>query len=68
LADRLLECGPIGYIIEAAGKALRRKMWPVYASAIETAVGQHLTGTEAETLDELLGRLIEKAPWGQATG
>lgn len=40
------------------GKAIRRKMWPVYARAIQSAVGGHLSGAQAEALDVLLGRLI----------
>lgn len=47
-------------VITAAGRAIRRKMWPVYAQAIDTAVGQHLSGKEAEALDGVLGILIEK--------
>ena len=50
--------------ITGAGKAMRRKMWPVYAQAIELAIGQHLTGAEAEALDGLLGKLIEKNTTG----
>jgi DNA-binding MarR family transcriptional regulator len=46
--------------ITAQGKAMRRKMWPIYAQAIEAAVGRHLSGKEAEALDGLLGKLIEK--------
>jgi DNA-binding MarR family transcriptional regulator len=46
-------------VITDAGKAIRRKMWPVYARAIETAVGQYLSGAEADALDSLLGKLIE---------
>jgi DNA-binding MarR family transcriptional regulator len=46
--------------ITDAGKAIRRKMWPVYAGAIETAIGQHLSAKQADTLDGLLGLLIEK--------
>ncbi|NJO32199.1 MAG: winged helix-turn-helix transcriptional regulator [Rhodospirillales bacterium] len=42
-----------------AGKAIRRKMWPVYARAIEAAIGQRLSSKEASALDGLLGRLIE---------
>ena len=42
------------------GKAIRRKMWPVYARAIEAAVGHHLSAKQAETLDDLLGLLIER--------
>lgn len=47
-------------ILTEAGKAIRRKMWPVYAGAIEAAIGQHLSGKEAEALNRLLGILIEK--------
>lgn len=50
--------------ITAAGKAIRRKMWPVYAQAIEMAIGQHLTGKDAEALDGVLGKLIEKNATG----
>jgi len=43
--------------ITRAGRALRRRIWPVYAAAIEAAVGMHLSDTEARTLGNLLGRL-----------
>lgn len=45
--------------ITDAGLATRRRMWPVYAEAIEQAVGRHFTAREARTLGDLLGRLIE---------
>lgn len=45
--------------ITASGRNIRRKMWPVYARAIEAAVGQHLSGRQIECLDEALGALIE---------
>lgn len=47
-------------VVTATGRAMRRQMWPVYARAIEAAVGQHLSAREAAALDGLLGRLIEK--------
>ena len=47
--------------ITERGKALRRAMWPVYARAIESAVGGRLNAGEAETLMTLLGRLVEPA-------
>jgi DNA-binding MarR family transcriptional regulator len=47
-------------VITADGKAMRRKMWPVYAQAIENAIGRHLATKDVETLDGLLGMLIEK--------
>lgn len=47
-------------VITERGKALRRKMWPVYARAIEAAVGRHLSAKQAATVDELLGLLIDR--------
>jgi DNA-binding MarR family transcriptional regulator len=40
------------------GKALRRKMWPIYARAIQSAVGEQLSAAQVDALDALLGRLI----------
>lgn len=48
--------------ITRAGHALRRKIWPVYAAAIEAAVGVHLSEAEARTLGNLLGRLYPPKP------
>jgi DNA-binding MarR family transcriptional regulator len=47
-------------VITERGKAIRRKMWPVYARAIDAAVGQKLSAKQAESLNDLLGRLIER--------
>ena len=44
--------------ITKAGKDLRRRMWPVYARAIDRSIATHLTEYEAETLGELLEKLI----------
>lgn len=46
--------------ITDAGRAMRRRIWPVYARAIEAAVGQRLSGKQAATLGELLGQLIDE--------
>lgn len=46
-------------VITAAGIAMRRRMWPVYAAAVQEAVGDHLTNREARQLADLLGKLIE---------
>jgi DNA-binding MarR family transcriptional regulator len=43
--------------ITKAGRALRRKIWPVYAAAIEAAAGVHLSDPEARTLGDLLAKL-----------
>jgi DNA-binding MarR family transcriptional regulator len=45
--------------VTEAGRAMRRRMWPVYARAIEQAVGRHVTAREARTLGDLLGSLAE---------
>ena len=50
--------------ITERGRALRRRMWPVYARAIEAAVGRHLTAKQSVMLDDVLGHLIE----GQRSG
>ena len=43
--------------ITAKGRAMRRKIWPVYAAAIEAAVGAHLSDPEAKALGDLLAKL-----------
>lgn len=45
--------------LTAAGKATRKRMWPVYASGIDAALGARLTAKQAQQLDELLGVLLE---------
>ena len=47
-------------VITESGKAMRRKMWPVYGRAIAAAVGKRLSPKEAETLAGLLGRIMER--------
>lgn len=47
-------------IITGLGKAIRRKMWPVYARAIETTIGSQLTAKQTATLDHLLGVLVDE--------
>jgi len=43
--------------ITEAGRSVRRRMWPVYAAAIQSAVGDHLVAREAKQLADLLGKL-----------
>ena len=45
--------------ITAAGKRARRRMWPVYAGAIQSAVGDRLSEAEARTLTTLLAKLVD---------
>ena len=43
--------------ITRAGRDLRRRMWPVYADALNAAIAARLTDDEAGALEALLGRL-----------
>jgi len=45
--------------IREPGRELRRRMWPLYAAAIERYVGAKLTDDEAQRLSELLGQLSD---------
>ena len=47
--------------VTAAGKAVRRRMWAVYAPAIQDALGAHLSDKEIEALDALLGAVISRS-------
>ncbi len=69
LLERLAQAGHIermrcekdgrGYYvaITASGRDLLKRMWPVYAAAIQRHLGRHVTEPEAEALAGLLGRL-----------
>lgn len=46
-------------VITPEGQAMRRRMWPIYAKAIEAAVGSRLTAAEATKLNELLDQLVD---------
>lgn len=45
--------------VTKSGRGLRRRMWRVYAKAIQQAVGAHLSEAEAGRLAELLGKLYQ---------
>ena len=46
-------------VITSAGQAMRKRMWPIYAQAIETAVGNKLTSEDTTVLEGLLGQLVD---------
>jgi DNA-binding MarR family transcriptional regulator len=48
-------------VVTAAGKDIRRRMWPVYARAIQSSIGAHVSETQAETLDAILGTMLAKS-------
>jgi DNA-binding MarR family transcriptional regulator len=52
--------------IAAAGRTLRRRMWPVYAAAIKTNFADHLSTRQVASLDAVLGALNEKLRRRQA--
>lgn len=45
--------------ITASGERVRQQMWPVYARAIQDAVGRKLSKAQADQLSELLSVLLE---------
>jgi len=69
LADRLQDAGLIertaaaedrrgAYcVITAAGRVLRRRMWPVYQDAVERYFGAHISEKEATQVGEILARI-----------
>src|SRR5947207_7687566 len=54
--------------ITAEGRKLRRKMWPVYAAAIDELFGAQLTRTEADTVGRALRKVLAAARGGPADG
>ena len=71
LADRLEKAGLVaredcpedgrGYdlVLTRAGRAMRRKMWPLYEAEIERAFSRHITADEARAIGEALGRAVK---------
>jgi DNA-binding MarR family transcriptional regulator len=46
--------------ITASGKNIRRRMWPVYAQAIQAFLGDALTQAQVEMLDGVFGKLLAR--------
>ena len=44
--------------ITVSGQALRREMWPIYANALEMAVGAKISAKDAKVMSEILSKLI----------
>ncbi len=73
LLDRMAAAGAVGkqpcaedgrghvVAVTEEGRALRLRMWPIYAGGIESAVGERLSEQEAETLASLLAKLTSRA-------
>jgi DNA-binding MarR family transcriptional regulator len=73
LADRLEAAGLIAReacaddrrgaycVLSAPGRAMRRRMWPVYASEIEALWSSNLTRSEGRVIGEALRRIVDSA-------
>ena len=73
LADRLEAAGLVerrdaaddgrGYdlALTRAGRAMRKRMWPVYEAQIEALFSRHLSLEEARAVGEALGRAVKAA-------
>lgn len=73
LADRLEGAGLVerrdaaddgrGYdlVLTRAGRAMRRRMWPVYQAQIDALFARHLSADEARVIGEALGRMVKAA-------
>jgi DNA-binding MarR family transcriptional regulator len=48
-------------VLTADGKAMRRKMWPVYAAAIKEFFEDHISESQAAELGEVLRRILQAA-------
>lgn len=74
LADRLADAGLLtreavpddrrgAYcVLTDAGRALRRRMWPVYRNAIDRLFASHVSEGEAAILSEVFERLVAALP------
>jgi DNA-binding MarR family transcriptional regulator len=72
LIDRLVEQGYVErkpveedgrgqrVVITAAGREMRKRMWPVYARAISDVIGQRVSEREAATVAGLLSKLLDQ--------
>src|SRR5829696_3899831 len=47
--------------ITARGREMQKRMWPVYAAAIERHVGARITDEDGATLTQVLGKLLPPA-------
>jgi len=73
LADRLEATGLVerrdaaddgrGYdlVLTRAGRAMRKRMWPVYEAQIEQLFARHVSVDEARVMGQALGRTVKAA-------
>jgi len=80
LVDRLEEAGLVERqrsaddrrgafaVLTATGKAMRKRMWPIYQSAIRELFEEGITESEAAAMGKALRRLLERARSGTGPG
>ena len=55
-------------VLTATGKAMRKRMWPIYQSAIRELFEEGITESEAAAMGKALRRLLERARSGTGPG
>jgi len=50
----------LNIMITTEGRALRKRMWPIYGKAIKNNLEDKLSAAELEALDRLLGQILER--------
>jgi DNA-binding MarR family transcriptional regulator len=80
LADRLEDAGFVerrdcavdgrgwDLVLTPAGRAMRRRMWPVYEAGIERAFARHVSADEARAIGDALARALRAAREPAAAG
>lgn len=48
-------------VVTASGKAMRRKMWPIYSAAIKELFEDYIDSGEAERIRKVLRRILDAA-------
>jgi len=51
-------------VLTRAGRAMRKRMWPVYEAQIEALFARHLSAEEARTVGDALARAVRAARGG----
>ena len=48
-------------VVTAEGRALRKKMWPIYAAAIKELFEDHISERETAQMGDILRRILDAA-------
>lgn len=50
------------------GRAMQKRMWPVYAASVQRLVGEKISDKDAERLAAILGKLVKPGEEGSCSG